>query len=126
MKKTALKIAFALTLGLGIVSCSTQEVGNGVANNNKNDTTPSIGKNGNWFIGNVDTGVSAYGKPGQDGVSITISSSEEIEVDGRKYIKVVFSDNTIIEIPFFENNDLDALTPYIKDGEWYIMAFLLE
>ena len=120
MKKTALKIAFALTLGLGIVSCSTQEVGNGVANNNKNDTTPSIGKNGNWFIGNVDTGVSAYGKPGQDGVSITISSSEEIEVDGRKYIKVVFSDNTIIEIPFFENNDLDALTPYIKDGEWYI------
>lgn len=29
--------------------------------------TPTIGENGNWFIGDVDTGVKAEGKDGQDG-----------------------------------------------------------
>ena len=33
----------------------------------KDGLTPNIGYNGNWWIGNVDTGVPAIGKDGQDG-----------------------------------------------------------
>lgn len=35
--------------------------------NGTNGLTPTIGSNGNWFIGNVDTGVKAQGTNGQDG-----------------------------------------------------------
>jgi hypothetical protein len=31
------------------------------------EDTPSIGENGNWFIGDTDTGISAHGVPGADG-----------------------------------------------------------
>jgi hypothetical protein len=31
------------------------------------DETPSIGENGNWFVGDIDTGVSAQGTPGERG-----------------------------------------------------------
>lgn len=34
--------------------------------------TPYIGENGNWWIGEVDTGVSAQGEPGTDGISTNI------------------------------------------------------
>lgn len=33
----------------------------------ENGVTPNIGDNGNWWIGNVDTGIPAQGKDGQDG-----------------------------------------------------------
>lgn len=33
----------------------------------ENGVTPNIGENGNWWIGNVDTGIPAQGKDGQDG-----------------------------------------------------------
>lgn len=36
--------------------------------NGKDGVTPHIGANGNWFIGETDTGISAQGKPGRDGV----------------------------------------------------------
>lgn len=32
-------------------------------------TSPHIGENGNWFIGDTDTGVKAQGEPGQPGTS---------------------------------------------------------
>ena len=35
--------------------------------NGTDGLTPTIGENGNWFIGDVDTGVKAEGKDGQDG-----------------------------------------------------------
>lgn len=35
--------------------------------NGTDGLTPTIGDNGNWFIGDVDTGVKAEGKDGQDG-----------------------------------------------------------
>ena len=34
--------------------------------------TPYIGANGNWFIGNTDTGVKAQGEKGADGVAPTL------------------------------------------------------
>lgn len=45
--------------------------------------TPHIGENGNWFIGDTDTGVRAEGKDGQDGSggsSLNVYSTEEIVV----------------------------------------------
>ena len=33
----------------------------------KDGETPYIGENGNWFIGEVDTGVKALGQDGKDG-----------------------------------------------------------
>lgn len=35
----------------------------------KDGDTPYIGSNGNWWIGSVDTGVKAQGRPGKDGSS---------------------------------------------------------
>jgi hypothetical protein len=40
--------------------------GNNIIGNNGN--VPSIGENGNWFIGEVDTGISAKGTAGEQGV----------------------------------------------------------
>ena len=36
--------------------------------NGKDGVTPHIGANGNWFIGETDTGIKAKGEPGRDGV----------------------------------------------------------
>ena len=38
--------------------------GNIAGNNGTNGTTPHIGNNGNWWIGETDTGVAAYGNSG--------------------------------------------------------------
>ncbi len=41
----------------------------------ENGMTPHIGENGNWWIGDTDTGVSATGKDGEDGVDgVTIAA----------------------------------------------------
>lgn len=82
----------------------------------------TIGDNGNWFIDGVDTGISAQGKPGADGTSVTILSTEEVIIEGNKYIKIVFSDTTEIKIPYGHDgkDGIDGSTPYIKDGVWYI------
>ncbi|MDW5289143.1 hypothetical protein [Formosa sp. PL04] len=45
--------------------------------NGTNGETPTIGTNGNWFIGTTDTGVVAEGQDGTDG-----DSAYEIAVDG--------------------------------------------
>lgn len=38
-----------------------------------NGITPTIGANGNWYIGTIDTGVSASGTPGLPGTSATVA-----------------------------------------------------
>ena len=48
--------------------------------------TPSIGENGNWFIGDTDTGVPAEGK---DGKSIST-----IDRDENNNVIVTFTDGT--------------------------------
>ena len=52
-------------------------------------TTPHIGNKGNWWIGDVDTGVLAGGQNGQDGVSIV---STVINSEGE--LIITFSDGT--------------------------------
>lgn len=85
--------------------------------NNENYKAPYIGSNGNWFVNELDTGIKAEGV---DGESITIQNvTNEEGDDNTTYIKVVFSDGTIIEIPNGKNG-IDGYTPYIQDGYWYI------
>ena len=115
MKKTALKVAFALIIGLGIVSCTAQESGNIIQDNDR--WKPVIGDNGNWFVGGVDTGVQAEGK---DGTSVNIVDTKTVILDGRTYEQVTFSDGTVIKIPHSVDGK-DGLTPYIgSNGNWFI------
>jgi hypothetical protein len=63
--------------------------------------TPYIGANGNWFIGDTDTGIPATGPAGTDGQDGTNGNDG---MDGR--------DGT---------DGTDGLTPYIGDnGNWFI------
>lgn len=59
---------------------------------------PSIGSNGNWFIGDTDTGIKAAGKNGEDGVSI-----EEVSLspDGTKLV-IKYSNGEKDEVPLPE------------------------
>lgn len=49
--------------------------GTGGGVNGKDGITPHIGDNGNWFIGTVDTGVSAQGPTGENGVTPHIGTN---------------------------------------------------
>ncbi len=67
-KIVTLVLAFALTLSFA--SCAK---------------SPYIGENGNWFVGDKDTGVNAggiKGDKGDDGESVKISKFDKLESDG--------------------------------------------
>ena len=44
----------------------------GVKANGENGATPHIGENGNWWIGDTDTGIAAQGKDGNDNNEIVL------------------------------------------------------
>ena len=54
---------------------------------------PHIGENGNWFVGEEDTGISAKGEKGNDGKSI-----QSVIKDENNNIIITFTDNTIENI----------------------------
>ena len=56
-------------------------------------TTPHIGTNGNWWIGDQDTGVTAGGQNGERGVSIS-----SIAYNGEGELIVTFDDGTIVNL----------------------------
>ena len=59
-----------VTVELTDGSSSQFKVRNGSkGSSGKDGDTPYIGSNGNWWIGSVDTGVKAQGRPGKDGSS---------------------------------------------------------
>lgn len=46
-------------------------------------TTPNIGANGNWYLGETDTGVKATGPegtPGKDGDTYTLTAADKQEI----------------------------------------------
>ncbi len=75
--------------------------------------TPYIGANGDFWIGNVDTGVKAQGEHGADGVSPSIGAN------GHWYIGEI---DTGVRAQGERGADgADGLTPYIgASGNWYI------
>lgn len=58
----------------------------GVKATGENGATPSIGSNGNWFLGDTDTGVKAVGINGEDGKGI------EWDANGLPSEKAVYDD----------------------------------
>ena len=65
-------------------------------NDGSNGITPHIGENGNWFVGEEDTGVKAQGENGEAGIGITeITSGESYEENGTTItpITIKTSDN---------------------------------
>lgn len=93
--------------------------------------TPYIGTNGNWFIGNVDTGVPAKG---QDGAGVGIAKIEKIVSVGLvDTYKITLDDERTYTFTVTNGKDgyspvkgvdyvdgIDGHTPYIQDGYWYI------
>lgn len=70
----------------------------------KDGLTPFIGDNGNWWIGNTDTGISATGKAGDNGKNGS---------DGKDGINGKDGTNG--------KDGADGLTPYIgSNGNWWI------
>ena len=68
-----------------------------------NGLTPVIGENGNWWIGNKDTGVKAAGT---DGHTPVIGSNGNWWIDGKDTGKRAVAQ--------------DGATPYIVEGYWWI------
>ena len=76
-------------------------------------TTPNIGANGNWFIGDEDTNVKAAGTDGTDGITPHIGS------DGYWYVG---DTNTNIKAEGTDGTDgTNGVTPHIgENGNWFI------
>ena len=68
MKKVFL-IPLAFLSLLPLLSC------NSLSKAGKDGITPEIGENGNWFIGDTDTGIAAKGENGSDGITPHIGSN---------------------------------------------------
>lgn len=61
------------------------------------ELTPYIGENGNWYLGDTDTGVKAAGEDGDDGTSVTVAGVSESTEDGGSNV-ITFSDGKTITI----------------------------
>jgi len=93
--------------------------------------TPYIGENGNWYLGNTDTGVKAEGTNGIDGNKLMVGATAPKSSDGN-------DDDLYIDLlnwnVYIKNNSkwefvgcikslpgTDGLTPHIgENGNWYI------
>ena len=79
--------------------------------------TPSIGDNGNWFVGSVDTGVAAKGADGKGIKNISINDIvEDGFVTGKKCLTVIYSDDTKTEIQLPEIFNKDISIYEIDNG----------
>ena len=74
---------------------------------------PSIGANGNWFIGDVDTGVKAEGI---DGANLTITNIEKTTNGNVDTYTITYSDNS--ELVITVTNGVDGL-----DGNGILAVF---
>jgi hypothetical protein len=72
--------------------------------------TPNIGKNGNWWIGDIDTGVNASGKKGAAGDS---------ESGGSSYTKNGFSAVTKMDSLNFKTSDPITINDFDVSGDQY-------
>ena len=86
-------------------------------NNGTNGITPSIGENGNWYLGDVDTGVLASGKNGVGISGITKTTDGLVDsyvIDYSNGDKYSFTINN-------GKDGVDGITPEIgENGNWWI------
>lgn len=95
--------------------------------------TPHIGLNGNWYIGETDTGIAATGPKGDPGDPGTDGTSPHIGENGNWFIGAVDTDVAAAG-PKGDSGDpgadgapgtpgADGVTPHIgENGNWYIGA----
>ncbi|MDR2889123.1 MAG: collagen-like protein [Lachnospiraceae bacterium] len=115
--------------------CSYEECC-GNANDSANDNTgnyPTIGENGNWFIGGVDTGVSAKGEqgetgpagpPGSQGPSGDPCRCDSLTIPIQKTIDIVDLQSEIDALPKLLMADVKfIINPGTYDGEILIERF---
>lgn len=143
-----------VTITLSDGTTKTVEIANGAAGadgadgaNGADGLTPTIGENGNWWIGGTDTGVKAAGADGAqgekgdkgdkgdtgaagaDGVGIADIATEEV-ADGTK-ITITLTNGTTTSFVVKNGVDgvdgengadgADGLTPYVgENGNWWI------
>lgn len=75
---------FVLPFGLSVIKESLDGGTNTEATAGKDGISPHIGENGNWFVGDADTGVKAKGDNGADGVGIEdITTSLSADANGK-------------------------------------------
>lgn len=89
----------------------------------ENGQTPHVGVNGNWFIGNMDTGIAARGRDGIDAIppKVTIGSNGNWFVDGAD--TGVLAQGRDGRDGVDGRDGADAVPPVITieaDGNWYI------
>ena len=77
--------------------------------------TPTIGENGNWFIGETDTGVPATGPKGDTGNTGATGPKGDTGVAGP-----AGNDGATLEAPTFRYNEYKARYEYSFDGKnWF-------
>ena len=88
--------------------------------NGKDGLTPNIGYNGNWWIGNVDTGVPAIGKDGTDGKDGKDGISPHIGENGNWWVGNI--DTGIAAKGESGSKGEDGITPQLRivDGYWEV------
>ena len=103
--KKFLSMTLCLLMLLGLVGCGSGADGKTGADG----ITPTIGANGNWWVGDTDTGVKAEG---EDGVGIK-NVSAQLETDpvtGETYVNFTYemSDGTVktVSIPYTQETYL--------------------
>ncbi len=111
-KTEGIKDTYTMTFSDGTISAFTITNGANGADG-KNGATPSIGENGNWWIGEFDTGVKAEGISGLDGLDgITASIGE----NGNWW----FGDKDT-GVHASGTNGENGKTPFIgENGNWWI------
>ena len=97
------------------------ETDTGMPSRGEDGITPHIGDNGNWFIGETDTGMPSRGAAGQDG------SNGNDGADGISPTVVVFERDGKTYINIEDKDGIktatveDGTTPHIGDnGNWFI------
>ena len=128
MQKKALKIVLVLALcfllGGMLVSCGMQG-SRGEAG--ADGLTPSIGENGNWWIGDKDTGVAAQGPKGEDGRGIV----SVVLIENATKVRITYTDGTTEELDITEyeepctceNTTEEELEPHtcrVVDGQFVV------
>lgn len=94
----------------------------------KDGITPHIGGNGNWYLGDNDTGKPSRGDPGTpgkngvDGTSVTVQTVAESTEDGGENV-VTFSDGKTLTVKNGKKgaNGVDGHTP-IRGTDYYTEA----
>ena len=111
-------VLLMIILAFSMASCSFSQAGGD--DNSENSDTPYIGENGNWWVGNRDTGVSAEGKSGKDGTDGNAPVFKFDEADKTLYLSYDgITWTAVVDLGSFSGAGTTSPTLRINnDGMW--------